>query len=474
MQNRTTRRPAGNFKAHYLGRGNEPGSLILPDGTACSRDSRETGLNNNVLIVGQAGTGKSSTVGIPNLLEANASFVVSDPKGGLFRSANDLLTRMGYRVLRLDLTHPERSAKYNPLLYVNTSQEIRKLAHTIVMEGYPGHRDSRDPYWENSADSLLCALIAFLKERRQYPNFDYDRYRMHLENVEVEKKEPYPEPTLTEVSDLLSSMEVGEDPDDRKNTPVFRDFIQLDRAAKRQGKKSWAVKMFAQFRALSEKTLSCVVSTLASLLTPVEGDELTELFSGNDFDFRRIGQEKTALFVIVSDTDRSNDLLANMFYTQVMNELCDFADNDCPEGRLPVPVVFMLDDFATNAHIQGFENMISNIRARNISAMLMIQSLHQLRSGYGEDAETIMNNCDTTVFMGANSLGDAEHFCKRANKPVHTMLDMPRYSSWVFRHGTPAQFMKNRDPEEYLRKVAGCLKIEQMWLRYNEIRRKGA
>lgn len=402
----------------------EHGRLMMPDGSWYTRDSSVTGLNNNVAVIGPSGSGKTSVMGVLNALESKSSFVLSDPKGTQYRNLKDILPKLGYKVQMLDLTHPERSDRYNPLSRLYTANDIRAVSHAIVTMSYGGeHTGNYDRYWDFAAESMLCACIAYL----------------------MESDKPISERTLPKVVDIVSRIE----PDGGRCQTVFNNFQLLQNNAEHQGEESWAYKMMHQFETLSEKTLSCVISTVVSMLLAFEGQEFAKMFSGDDFNFRSLGDELTAFFVIVSDCDRSNDLAANLFYTQAMKELCDYADNECEDGRLKVPVMFMLDDFATNCRIDNFENMISNIRARNISAMIMLQSVAQLEEGYGRSAHTIMNNCDTVIFMGANAPSDAKYFAERANKPLHEMLEMPLHTSWIFRRAQKPRFVENIDPRGY-------------------------
>lgn len=413
------------------------GKLLMPDGSEYTKDSRKTGLNNNVAVIGPSGCGKSSVMGVLNSLSSGGSLIISDPKGGLYRTLNGVLRQMGYRVLKLDFTHPENSMHYEPLSYIRSTQDIRKIAHSLVFGVNARQKSlSRDPYWENSAESLLCAFIGLFYERRD------------------------PDISLIKIMDLLSRFTPYEDLDEERldGKPVYIDFHFHERAMKeRNGEESWACKMFRPFKSLSERTLSCVISTLTSLLTSFEGNELAEMFINGKFDFTSLSREKTVIFVIVSDTDRSNDTLANLFYSQAMNELCDHADNRCENGRLPMSVTFILDDFATNCRIANFENIISNIRARNISTIIMLQSIGQLDEGYGASAQTILNNCDTLIFMGANSSADASYFAEKANKPLHAMLEMKLFTSWIFRRTEKPRMVQNIIPDEYLSEVVRSL-----------------
>lgn len=407
----------------------EYGVLKMPDGSGYSKDSKVTGLNNNVAVVGPSGCGKSTVMGVLNALNCGGSCIISDPKGGLYRSIGDTLKQMGYKVMKLDLTHPEGSMHYDPLSYIKNTGDIQKLAHTIVYGSHVNKAYRGDPYWDESSETMLCALIGYMFERRD------------------------PEMSLTKAMQMLSDLVPYENVDIRPTKPVFKEFEMLNRDFMLRGRTSWAYSKFNNFVSLSEKTLSCIISTLTSLMNNFDNEELQKLFKRGHFDFTGLGREKIALFVIVSDSDRSRDIIANLFYSQAMNELCDYADNHCEGGRLPVSTTFILDDFATNCRIDNFENIISNIRARNISTILMLQSLGQLDIGYGDSSKTIINNCDTAIFMGANSTEDAAYFARKANKPVYTLLEMPLYSSWIFRRSEKPRFVKNINPDEYLKEV---------------------
>ena len=201
------------------------------------------------------------------------------------------------------------------------------------------------------------------------------------------------------------------------------------------GKESWAFEQYVKFKGLSNKTLGSVVITVHADLGALDTPEIREMTETDEMDITSIGQEKTAVFVEISDTDRSKDMLVNMFYSQAMSELCDFADAQ-ENNRLPVPVRFILDDFGTTSKIENFEKMISNIRSRGISAMLMLQSVAQLRNNYGEEFETILNNCDTTIYLGGNNAETARYISELVNKTPNSILTMPMKKCWIFRGGS--------------------------------------
>ena len=230
----------------------------------------------------------------------------------------------------------------------------------------------------------------------------------------------------------------------------IRSVILFDERYQRMSKNSWAYDQYLKFKATPPRTLACIIITIQAMLGPFASKGLKSMTSGfNTIDFKTIGQEKTIVFLGISDTDRSKDLLANIFYSQAMNELCNYADYECKDNRLPVPVRFILDDFGTNCRIHGFENMISNIRSRDISATLILQSESQLKQGYGESSHTIIDNCDTIVYMGGNDVETAKIISERCNQPLQKVLNMPIGTNWTFRRGEQPKHSETVDLSEY-------------------------
>lgn len=213
---------------------------------------------------------------------------------------------------------------------------------------------------------------------------------------------------------------------------------------------SWAVKQFKNVNQAPEKTFNTIVSTSVAKFCSIDTEELAEMMKYDEIDLPSIGQKKTVVFVEVSDSDRSMDMLINMFFTQAMNQLCTYADEKCVNNQLPIPVRFFMDDFATNCKIENFENMISNIRSRKISVMLILQSLSQLEESYGKSAHTIADDCDTLIYMGGNDPETAHQIAIRCNKTTQTILHMPLCSSWIFRRGEKPFICKNLELDDYL------------------------
>lgn len=214
--------------------------------------------------------------------------------------------------------------------------------------------------------------------------------------------------------------------------------------------KSWAYKQFQNVNQSPEKTFNTIVATSIAKFCSVDTEELAEMMKDDQINLPSIGKRKTVVFVEVSDSDRSMDMLINMFFTQAMNQLCTYADEECENSQLPVPVRFFMDDFATNCRIDNFENMVSNIRSRKISVILILQSLSQLDKSYGASAHTIIDDCDTLIYMGGNDPETAHSIAIRCNKTTQTILHMPLCTSWIFRRGEKPFMCKNLELDDYL------------------------
>ncbi|MGN0655827.1 MAG: VirD4-like conjugal transfer protein, CD1115 family [Ruminiclostridium sp.] len=420
-----------NFRSN-IRTANRQECFVLPNGELFSLNGLETKLNNNVIVMGASGSGKTRSVVIPNLLAATGSYIVTDPKGRLYSCYADYMRGQGYNVIHLDFIHPEKSDGFNPFSYAKKPDEIMKLANYITYSGKSANSNS-DPFWDNCANLLLSGVIGYMED---------DHYPAHKRNIsEITKLVSLIDPQAIENGEACGY-------DDRLNM-LRKRYIAMGR------QDPWSYTQYRKLRQTPVKTLNCILTTLHGNLGALDTPEICSMMSKPTVDFSKIGTEKTAVFVEVSDTDRSKDLLINTFFTQAMNSLCSFADEKCKEGRLPVPVRFILDDFGTNCRIEGFENMISNIRSRRVSATIILQSESQLRMGYSESAHTIMDNCDTFIYMGGNDVDTARTISRRANTPLSRILDMPVGTNWVFRRGQKPRFSETIDVEGY--EVVACV-----------------
>lgn len=391
--------------------------VILAQDQYFSMNCKETLINNNVLVVGTAGCGKTRSIVSPNILQAIGSYVISDPKGLLHKQYGRYLMKKGYQVKVLDFIHPEMSAHYNFFDYINSTQDIIKIAHMLMVcntdTGYIG----KDPFWEEAAEILLSALIAYLWESR-----------------------PKHEQTLRHIFKLTAACQV-----DENNTGDKTALDRLFDEVRKRSPESFALAQYEKFRIGAGKTLRSVLISLNARLGRYDFKEMQIMTGKDDLNISSIGQRKTAVFVIISDKDRSMDGYANLFISQTMDELCRFADDRCPNGELYIPVRFILDDFATNCIIADFPRMIASIRSRGISTMLMIQCESQLDEYYGHNGKTIIGNSDTYIYMGGNDLETAKAVAARCDLPLKKILYMPIGTNWIFRRGQLPINAKNFD-----------------------------
>ena len=405
--------------------GNElEGKMILADGQYYDLDCHRTQLNNNVLVVGASGGGKTRSICSPNILQAIGSYVISDPKGSLYVKYADYLRACGYRVRKLNIADPADplSDRYSFFRYIRNEQDILKIAHMIA---YADAREGNrvDPFWDEMAEVLLIALIGYLK------------YFTREE-----------EQNISSILQLVQLTQIDEDSVGTQTATdlLFEDIQKLGNVPHAE----FVYNTYQRFRIAAGRTLRSVLVSVASKLAAFDTQESKRLFERDTMEIERIGREKIAVFVVVSDTDRSMDRMANIFFTQAMNELCRVADA-LPGQRLPVDVRFLLDDFATNVRIAEFPRMIASIRSRGISAMLFIQAESQLMQAYGEDGRTIIANCDSYVYLGGNDLGTAKSVAERVNLPLDRVLYMPVGHNWILRRGSKPVFSRNFDPEKY-------------------------
>ncbi len=398
------------------------GEMILPDGKYYSLDDHETGLNNNVVVVGTTGSSKTRTVITPNLLECVGSYVVTDPKGNLYKKWGSYMEENGYRVIRLSFVHPEESVHYNPLHYVWTTQQIQQMANTLI---YSEGRCQTDPFWDQSAQMLMNSVISLKKEQEPFL-----------------RREP-------NLHDLAELIRVGNR--DEENHPSGLDRIFSN--WKMRKKSSWAYQQYCSVSAAPPRTWNCIVVEAVARIGALDTKELQKMMAYDEINIPSIGRQKTAVFVEVSDTDRSMDMLINLFFTQALHQLCRYADENCEDSHLPVPVRFFMDDFATNCRIENFDKMISNIRSRKISAVIILQSLAQLEASYGTSASTIVDDCDTLIYMGGNDPSTAQSIACRCNKTMQSVLHMPLRTSWIFRRGSEPFMAQNMELDDYLERI---------------------
>lgn len=382
-------------------------TMILGKDCYYDLDSYKTFRNNNVVVIGSPGAGKTRGIIIPNILQCSGSYVITDPKGNLYRRYRDYLFQKGYRVLLLDFYDPTYSIGYNCITHAKTDEDIMKLAHVITYSNH-SKEHTKDAFWDEAAELLLTALLAYLN------NY-----------CDPEER------TFKSLVDLMNLETVQEDYSESE-TPLdllFKDIERID-------PDSFALRKYNAFRLAAEKTLKSILITLQTTLSRYDSESVTRVMENrNELVVPDIGRRKTAVFITVSDMDRRLDGLVNIVFTQIMQELVQYADKSCLDQHLPIPVRFLMDDFATNVTIADFPRMIASIRSRWISTMMILQAESQLTERYGDDGRTILGSCDTYVYLGGEDLQTAKAVSERADKSLKSILEMPVGTQLIFRRG---------------------------------------
>ena len=328
--------------------------------------------NKNVLVVGGSGSGKTRFWLKPNLLQCHSSYVVTDPKGSIVVECGNALLKKGYKLKILNTINFSKSMHYNPFAYVHSEKDILKLV-TTLMTNTKGEGSGGDPFWEKSERLLLTALIAYL----------------HYEA-------PVEEQNFATLLEMLNTMQVLEDDEEYQN-PVDLLFEEL-------GKKkpnSFAVRQYKLYKLAAGKTAKSILISCGARLAPFDIQELRNLTMYDELALDTLGDKKTALFLIMSDTDSTFNFLISMVYTQLFNLLCDKAD-DVYGGKLPIHVRCLIDECANIGQIPNLEKLVATIRSREISACLVLQARSQLKAIYKDNADTIIGNMDSQIFLGGS------------------------------------------------------------------------
>ena len=328
--------------------------------------------NKNVLVVGGSGSGKTRFWLKPNLLQCHSSYVVTDPKGSIVVECGNALLKNGYKVRILNTINFKKSMHYNPFAYVHSEKDILKLV-TTLMTNTKGEGSGGDPFWEKSERLLLTALIAYL----------------HYEA-------PVEEQNFATLLEMLNTMQVLEDDEEYQN-PVDLLFEEL---AKKKPN-SFAGRQYKLYKLAAGKTAKSILISCGARLAPFDIQELRDLTMYDELALDTLGDKKTALFLIMSDTDSTFNFLISMVYTQLFNLLCDKAD-DVYGGKLPIHVRCLIDECANIGQIPQLEKLVATIRSREISACLVLQTRSQLKAIYKDNADTIVGNMDSQIFLGGS------------------------------------------------------------------------
>ena len=337
----------------------------------------KTARNKNVLVIGGSGSGKTRFYVKPNLMQCfptsdyPTSFVVTDPKGTLVLETGQMFQRAGYRVKILNTINFSKSMKYNPFVYIHSEKDVLKLVNTLIANTKGEGEKSAEDFWVKSERLFYTALIGY-----------------------IWYEAPAEEMNFTTLLEMINASEARED-DPEFQSPVDLMFERLEE----KDPEHFAVRQYKKFLLSAGKTRSSILISCGARPAPFDIKELRDLMETDEMELDTIGDRKTALFVIISDTDDTFNFVVSILYTQLFNLLCDKADDEYG-GRLPVHVRCLLDEFANIGQIPKFEKLIATIRSREISASIILQSQSQLKAIYKDNADTIVGNCDTTLFLG--------------------------------------------------------------------------
>ena len=327
--------------------------------------------NKNVLVIGGSGSGKTRFFVKPNLMQMHSSYVVTDPKGTILTECGTMLKRNGYHIRVLNTINFKRSMHYNPFAYIHSEKDILKLVNAIIINTKGEGEKAGEDFWIKAERLYYSALIGY-----------------------IWYEAPEREQNFTTLIEMIDASEAREDDESFKN-PVDELFDELEA----KSPEHFAVRQYKKYKLAAGKTAKSILISCGARLAPFDIQELRELMSYDEMDLDTLGDEKSALFVIISDTDDTFNFVVAILYTQLFNLLCDKAD-DVYGGRLPIHVRCLLDEFPNIGQIPRFERLIATIRSREISACIVLQAQSQLKALYKEHAETIVGNCDSLLFLG--------------------------------------------------------------------------
>lgn len=388
-----------------------------------STDSRATGCNNSYLIVGGSGSGKTESIAKPMIHGTeNGNLVVVCTKKEIIRYAMDDLQEKGYRTLLLNFVEPEKSPfGYDPLLYCQKSSDVRDLAHTL-MEATNHKGEDKDPYWANSAENMMATIMDVVRSGSYEKGKSMDKALDLLDYLFYTSKGDW-----NYIEGLDTDEEIAEK---KRRYPLH---MLMEKTAKKN--RQWNI-VWESFINLQDTTGSCVAACTQEPLNMVFTEEIRNLLRNeNRLAFEELLQPRTAVIVYVSPVNRANHAFVSIFYRQLFKNLFELAERR-DSGKLPYPVQVICDDFATGCKVPEFQELISIFREKRIGVTLLIQSESQLAAMYeAQNATTIINNCDTYVYLGGMDLKTCESISKRLNIPSHEVLNMPIGQEYVFRRG---------------------------------------
>ncbi len=379
---------------------------VLTQNTAIGLDGRQHRRNLNVLVCGGSGSGKTRFYAKPNIMQANTSFIVLDPKGELLRDTGNMLEKHGYDIKVLDLINMDKSDCYNPFVYINNDNDIQRLVTNLFKNTTPKGSQSNDPFWDQAASMLLKALVSYL----------------HYEAPPEEQN----------FSMVLELIRAGEIPDEQMDTIITSQLDDVFNKLENDNPDHIALKYYRSYRSGSAKTLKSIQITLLARLEKFNLDSLANMTCTDELELDQIGEKKTAVFALIPENDTSFNFIVGMLYTQLFQQLyyqADFVHG----GRLPVHVHFVMDEFANIALPDDFDKLLSTMRSREISVSIIIQNMAQLKALFEKQWESIVGNCDEFLYLGGNEQSTHEYVSKLLGKET---IDTNTYGQSRGRNGS--------------------------------------
>lgn len=360
---------------------------ILTQKVSIGLDGRKHKRNLNTLVVGGSGAGKTRFYAKPNIMNANTSFVILDPKGELLRDTGNLLKKKGYDIKVIDLINMEKSHCYNPFVYLNDDNDVQRMVTNIFKNTMPQGGKSSDPFWDQAAMMLLMALVLYLHHEA-----------------------PKEEQNFSMVMEMIRAGEIKEDAED-EDTPLDILFQRLEE----KNPEHIAVKYYRNYHSGSGRTLKSIQITLISRLEKFNLETLASITQTDELDLNKLGEKKMAIFAVIPDNDSSFNFIVGMLYTQLFQQLYYSADR-IHGGRLPVHVHFLMDEFANVALPDEFDKLLATMRSREISVSIIIQNMAQLKTLFEKQWESIVGNCDEFIYIGGNEQSTHEYVSKLLGK----------------------------------------------------------
>lgn len=363
-------------------------NLLLSQNMRIGLNAKKHRRNLNVLVIGGSGAGKTRFYAKPNIMQCNTSFVIADPKGEILRAVAPLLLEKGYDVKVFNLINPENSDGYNPFVYIRTDEDVIKLITNLIQNTTPKNAQQNDPFWEKSEIALDTALMLYL---------------LH--------EAPPEEQTFSMLMFLIENAATVEDDDEGYQSPVDLLFEALED----ENPEHIALKQWKVFKQASGKTAKSILISAAVRLAAFNLPEISKMTSYDNLDLAQLGERKRAIFCAIPDNDNSFNYLVGMLYTQAFQELYYKADHE-HGGELPVPVHFVMDEFANVALPDNFERLLATMRSRRISVSIIIQNMAQLKALFKDNWESLVGNCDTMLYLGGNEQSTHEYISKMLGK----------------------------------------------------------